>query len=455
MKRLLKSGSVLFLEEFTFRLTAFLSAMILSRGLSPEEFGLLLTGGALLGNLELFADFGLRTTGLIETAHPKETRSVEPSDIFAIRLISHLVLFTLAEIVIFFLPLEPRLKQILMIYGGALIFEGLYVEWFFRGKKKFIPSAIARAGAGIAYTFAAFFIVNRSNSAVPIAISYVIINIIVATLLLIKSPLRFIVPAKEKALQTIYKILPVGGGRLFQQLPLFLPPLIITSLVSLEGTAHFGTAYRVITISLIVDRIVLTLFLSELPKKWHENPKLTELNVQKLFRGLLLFCTTVIVIYSFLGGTLLSLIFGEQYRIAAPLLKPLGLFMMFTILNSIVSYSIIAIDDNKQFFRAAFISVVLTLPFLPILTKQFGVMGAASAMALAEGAIYTLSAIRLNKKLSLPHIETILITLSLILLFSAPTSMMPVSILLFTVVVGKIFFSLLKKEPVSVSIGNK
>ncbi len=446
MKRLLKSGSVLFLEEFTVRLTSFISTIILSRGLSVESIGLLITGGSLLANLELFADFGLRTTGLIETAHPKETRSVEPNDIFSIRLITHVVLFTFAEIILFFLPLDPLLKQILMIYAGALIFEGLYVEWFFRGKKKFIPSAIARAGAGIVYTLASLIILNNSSSAVPIALSYVIINITFATILLMKSSLHFTPPSKEKVLQTIYKILPVGGGRLFQQLPLFLPPLIISSFVSLEATAHFGIAYRIITISLIVDRIVLTLFLSELPKKWHENKATTELNVRKLFRGLLLFCALVIVLYSSLGYTLLA-IFGEQYKLASPLLKPLGLFMMFTILNSIVSYAIIAIDDNKQFFKAASISVVLTLPFLPFLTKQFGVMGAASAMALAEGAIYTLSAIRLNKKLPLPHIETVLLTISLILFFSVPSEFMAISILLFSVVVCKIIYSLLKKEP--------
>lgn len=422
MSKLVKNGSILFVEEFLIKLLGFLTTAIITRTLSPEHFGEIVTGLALLSNLMLLADCGLRTVAIIETAKPVDQRKFSPAELFSVRIITHVAVALAAVLIILPLNLPHSLKIIYMIYSSALLCEGLLTDWYFRGCRNYLPSALARTGTVAVYLAATAVIAVTYRSNISIAAAFVTISTFFSLLLFLISKLRFEIPSAELMRKVLTASLPVGVGKFLQQLPLYLPPLIITAFSSASDTALFGIAFKIIALSMIADRILNALFLSELPKRWHEDRVQTEIKVRQLFRALLTFSAIVMVIFAFWGGAMMEFLFSGPYAEATPILKALTFFYTFTLLNSIVSHSIIAIKSSNSYVKAAIRASLTTLPLIPILTYFFGGVGAAVAISLAETATFIFSEKTIRQLIRIPRGATAAFIITEILLLTAPNA---------------------------------
>lgn len=422
MSKLVKNGAILFVEEFLIKLFGFFTTIIITRILSPDQFGEIVTGLALLSNLMLLADCGLRTVAIIETAKPTDQRKFSPDELFSVRAVTHITVMALAILIILPLPLAHSLKIIYLIYSSLLLCEGLLTDWYFRGSRNYLPSAFARSGTVAVYLVAVAVIAVTYRSNIPIAGAFAIISTLFSVILFTLSRLKFNLPTISLFKKVLSSSLPVGVGKLLQQLPLYLPPLIITALSSAADTALFGVAFKLIALSMIADRILNALFLSELPKRWHEDRIQAELKVRQLFRGLLTFSAVVMVAFAFWGGALMEFLFSGPYAEATPILKALTFFYTFTLLNSIVSHSIIAIKTSDAYVKAAIRASVTTLPLIPLLIYLLGGVGAAIAISLAETATFVFSERTIRHLIKIPLGTTIAFISTEILLLTAPTT---------------------------------
>lgn len=401
MKKLLHSSSILFLEEFLIKIFNFLAIAIATRILLPDEFGAVVTGTAFLTNLSLICDLGTRTVALIETAKPEEIRRFTPSQLFSVRIIPHVAVFFFLNMALLFLPIETSLHQTLAIFSIGLIGEGIYTEWYFRGKKHYLPSALARSSASLFFMILILVMSQNLNSS-KVALAFIIPHTGFALALLLKSKIRFSLPSFNNFKHVLQVTLPVGGGKILQQVPLHIPPLLITGMVSAHQTAFYGTAFKVISLMMIFDRILNTLFLAELPKQWHDNKEGTKRRIAFLNEALLTLGALAVIVLTFLGDDILALLFGEKYRDAGQLLQIFSIFFFFTLLNSIISHSIIALKNSNLYFKVSAMAAVVTLPLLPLFILQWGAIGAAIAISLAEGSIFFFSAYAMRDTLSTP-----------------------------------------------------
>jgi O-antigen/teichoic acid export membrane protein len=309
-----------------------------------------------------------------------------------------LIVWAATSAVFLILPLPPLLKTVFLIYMGNLLFEGLYLDWYYRGIAAFKKISTARVITALLYTGSVAFLLQRESSLVGVALLFLFWNLLQAILLLVQSkPFRIRLARFSTLKEVLRHAFPVGGGTLLQHLPLLLPPLLLTYFHSAEESAEYGAAFRIIMLIKILDPVVSNLYLSSFPKIWNSNPELAIRQVNRVVLGITVLFTMIILLLSPLSSFITSLIYGEKYG-TEPLLLPLfGFFIFGTILNTIISLGIIAITDNRRYFHVSIIATLVNLPLMFILIIPFGTVGAASALVIAEWSI-TLFSYRVFKE---------------------------------------------------------
>ncbi len=388
MKRIIKNGSILFFEEIIFRALNFLATMIIVRTLSKEHFGILVTASAILNYAVVVASMGLKNIGFIATSTPKEKRTLQLEDIFSVKVTLALIVWVISSIVLFILPLPALLKTVFLIYMGNLLFEGLYLDWYYRGIAAFKKIATTRVITAFLYTGSVSILLQKESSLVGVALIFLSWNLLQALVLLFQSKLFKIRLANLATLkEVLHHALPVGGGTLLLHLPLLLPPLLLIFFHSAAHSAEYSAAFRIIMLIKIIDPVVSNLYLSSFPKMWNSSHELAIRQVNRVVLGLTTLFALIILLLSPLSSFITSLIYGEKYGSEPVLLPIFGFFILGTILNTIISLGIIAITDNRRYFHASVIATLVALPLMFLLIIPLGTVGAALALVVAEWSI--------------------------------------------------------------------
>jgi len=102
---------------------------------------------------------------------------------------------------------------------------------------------------------------------------------------------------------------------------------------------------------------------------------------------------------SLFGGTLLLLIYGDQYRSAVPLVPLFGAAAFFSFINNFIINVLLAMREEKQLLRLLFLPVSISILLGPLLIANTGPMGAASSLLLSRVALSILLVTILQKKL--------------------------------------------------------
>ncbi len=413
MKRILKDGSIIFLEEIVSRALNFIVTMVIVRALSKEHFGLIVTASAILNYAVTAASMGLKNIGFITTSTPKEKRSLSLSEIYSVKITLSIVVSLLFSLIIILLPISIFVKLIYIIYLGNVLFEGLYLDWYYRGISAFKEVAKARIICSLLYTGSITVLLQAFPSVISVAMCFLFWNLAQAIFLFFKSGLfRIKLSSAETLKKVMIQAFPVGGGTLLQQLPLLLPPLLLTAFHNASYTAEYGATLRIVTLIRLLDPVVANLYLSSLPKLWSNSPERARVRVEQVIGAVSLVLITVTLCFSPLSGFIMKLIYGDQYG-SEPVLLPLfSFFVLATILNTILSLGLIAITDNSRYFKVSLQATIVALPFMPLVVIPLGTIGAVLAVVGAE-AVITIFSYRIFKR----HIPLTLYPLIITILF--------------------------------------
>lgn len=424
MRKYLKQGLALLGEEGSARILSFLVSVYIARSFTKADYGIIIFGTALMNNLINIGDLGMLPLGFAETAKSKERRNFSPEKIFQTRVLGLSLVMILAMLVTLFSSLTPHHKIVCLLYELAIMVDALGPVWYFKGKQRFHITTAVKSITSLIYFLMAFTIIQFFHTVTVIPLVFITAYGAGALFLLKKSGFRVDLKP-EKSKQEIFKVsAKVGIGKIIQQLPALLPPILITwfagisSHYSLENTAGFGAAWRLIVAFNMADRVVRSIFLSSLPKQWEKNPRRTTEVIKRLFTIMTVIGSVIIMIITSFSDQIMTLVFENKYANNGITLALLSLFLLFSMLNSIVSFGILAIGKAQDFMKASLIPTMITLPLLCIFTYFKAENGAALGVVLVELGIFLSSLFYFKKTVPLP-ITALMLLLPVVLFMGA------------------------------------
>lgn len=407
MRKYIKQGFALLGEEGSARILSFLVSVFIARTFTKADYGIIIFGTALMNNLINLGDVGMLPLGFAETAKSEKSRLFSPEKIFQSRSISLSLMMILAIVVTLFSTLNSQYKTVTILFELAILIEVLNPVWYFKGKQQFKLTTMVKSITSLIYFLLALAAIQIYHHIEVIPIAFIIAYGAGAIYLFKRSKFKLdFTLNKEK--KKIFKVSSkVGVGKLLQQLPALLPPLLITWFAgisthySIENTAGFGAAWRLIVAFNMADRIIRSIFLSSLPKQWEKNPKRTTEVIKRLFTTMILIGAVLILGITIFSNAIMTFVFEEAYASNGITLAILSVFLIFSLLNSIVSFGILAIGEAHDFMKASLIPTLITLPILLLLTFFYAENGAALGVVIVEIGIFFSSLLFFRKTVPL------------------------------------------------------
>jgi O-antigen/teichoic acid export membrane protein len=159
----------------------------------------------------------------------------------------------------------------------------------------------------------------------------------------------------------------------------------------------YGALYRFVDLIQVLPRVILIVGFPTLAVLWKEDTgrfRETFVQLRRLLSFLGLPALLVAVLFS---GRILTLVFGEEYRVGAPALVCLLVAMLFAFHSMLLSQVLKASEHEAGLARVLVVTVLFNVGLNTVLIPARGFSGAAVAMLLTEVAYYLLLATRVHR----------------------------------------------------------
>lgn len=402
MKRIVTDSTVLLFEEIIVKAINFIALMIIARFISKDSFGILVTAGAITNYSITVASMGMQNFGVILSATSRDKRKFSIQELFSSRLIWAITVFVASSLIIILLPLPIPIRLLFLLYQTNVILDALNSDWYLRGKKRFITVAKLRIFGALLYLLLLVPLFQYQNILVVALalITSLFMQSVITFRLCDDIKLKF--TTIENAKKVLLYVTPLGLGGVVHQIPLFLIPLVLTLFWGSSETANYGAAFKIMALIRVLDPVVTNIYLSSFPGLWERDREEAQQKLSLLLWGVTMLVSVIVVVFAFGGDRIASFIFGDQYTDLSLLLSLLGIFVLFTIVNSVVSLGLVVVSTNKDYFKASSLGIATSLVVIPIFIKLWGALGAVLVLGLSELLVTLFSYRYFRRKLKLP-----------------------------------------------------
>ena len=395
MKRPIRNAAVFVLGDAGSRLIGFVITVYLARVLSPEGFGLINIGLAILGHMGIVASPGISLLETRNAAAVSDNLSERAGGVLILRVIIAAVLCTVTWAIVLSFPSIGLAGFITLLYVASLFPMALSLDWFFTGKEQIALVSGSRLLNYLVYGLVVFLTV-RSVRDVPFAAAAFLAGIWAASVfLLLVYGARFGKLGMHWNPGYWWKILkdniPVGTGMFLGQLVINLPPIVLGLVAGTAAVGRFSAASKIVFLFLLIDRLFNTLFLPVISR--HLSRQNTEAG--KLFHVVLKGTTAIMVLVG-IAGLLLApwltrVVYGHAYEDSFPLLEVLMGYVFLTVVNSVFVCTILGAGRTRSYLRVTAIGGAVLALAVVVCTVLLGEWGTTIGVVLGEAAAVGMS----------------------------------------------------------------
>ncbi len=382
------------------RLFSFLAIVHFGRVLAPQHFGYVIIGMTTLQYAALSADLGLSTVGMRETARPAAERRFFFGTIFSVRLLLAAVVCALYELILFTGFHSHPSYAVLALYGISVLPSALLVEWYYQGKKRLVPVALARIAGGSVYLALVYAFVREPANAAFVPVAFGIGTLVSALLLLADKVFRTSHNDEEPLHRTalfhgtsvlLRQSASVSTGGLFTQAVQLVPPLAAGWLLSAADAGRYGAAMKLLALALMLDRVFNILFMPAVARSWNSNREQLTATVRTALRAVIIIGFSVSTVFFIVSDSLMLRVFGAEFASAGPIFAVLSWFFALTMINSVFTFSLIGAGHDRLYLAAGVWGGTISALLIVAGTAVAGVVGTAAAVVLSEGIIVLLT----------------------------------------------------------------
>ena len=387
MKKISRNFISLFISDGVTRLIGFAATVYIARLLAVEGFGLINYGLAFVSYALLFANPGMTIIGAREVAKaPENRRFIE--EMLGLRFFLAVVVFAVLFAGTNIIPGDGVTKRIIIAYALALFPFAVLLEFVFQGREEMLYIGAGRIVQYGVYLIFLLLLMRGAADILVVPFAFVIGYMIAAGFLIAiyitkyKSfKLRFSVSKWRSILSTS---IPVGLAVIFNQVTISLPPIILGIFRNDYSVGIFSAGYKVVFMLLVIERVFYYVFFPILSRQHKQNPEKLVGSFNFLTRFLFALTVPITLGGLILAPAIVTFIYGQAFVEAARVLRILLLYFMVVPVNTVFGYGLIAIDQEKRFFKVIMITAAISAVLITVLGLRFGFGGAAVALLISE-----------------------------------------------------------------------
>ena len=422
---------------------------VLTRYLSEDDWGAYITATTLLSFFGVFVDFGLTLTLTQMISVPNADEKKIVGNVLGIRLVSGALFYSLAALVVIFLPYSDMVKAAVAAGAAAFFFLsaaasmiGLFQKHL--ALKRYVAAELAGRGFYLLFTFLCVFF---GLGLLPILGAMGLANALWFIFIFIAAkPFAVIRPQFNWPIwrEAFYRSAPIAISTVFNLIYLRGDVLILAWLKP-EDVPQYGTAYKVVDVLTAFPTMFMGLLLPQLALAWSEKNKETFKKIlQKAFNIFAIVAIPIFFGAQLAAVKLTTLIAGEKYAAAGLILKVLIVAIVCVFISTLYGHTIVALHKQKimiwGYATTAVISVIGYLIFIP----KFGMWGAAWVTCFSEFLIAFLTFFVVSKVAkTLPNLTVTIKAILAGLIMYSVLAVMPDLPILILVGLGALIYSII------------
>jgi O-antigen/teichoic acid export membrane protein len=375
----------LFASDVASRLLGFVATVYIARMLGAQGLGLLSYGMAFLTYALLFANPGLTTIGAREIAKdPGKRRIIE--DILGLRFVLTVIVFTLFTLGVYLIPGQQATKTVVLSYLVSLFPLILVLEFVFQGRQEMHYVGISRLLQYSIYVFLLLIFLKSRLDIFDVPIYFFFGYVVTALFLIIVFFIKYKSLCLRFSLNAWRKLfamaMPIGLATIFNQVALNLPVLALGILHSKVEVGFYSAGFKIVAMLLIIERVFYFVFFPVISQQYAEAffPVISQqyaeapkkLNRSFAFLTRLLFAITIpcAVCGIVLADKIIFFIYGAEFSGSILVFQMLLLYFLITPVNTIFGYGLVAIDQQRKFFKVITYTALVTGAAVALLCSE-------------------------------------------------------------------------------------
>lgn len=386
-KQLPKNFLFLFWGEGVSHFLGFVVNAYIARILGVDGFGLINYSLAFLTYLLLFNNMGLTTLGTREVARDKNNLTII-GNIVGARLLLTVILYILFSISLLIIYGNPLTKKLIVLYLITGLPNALYLEFVFQAREEMEFVSLGRIIQYASYFVLILLFLKIKEQILTVPLVYLaacsLSTIIVAFIYFRKYPGLKLCFKPINLYHTILQALPIGLATIVYQSVINFPIIYLKISNGDMEAGFFSAGFKIMLFLLLVERIIYYLFFPILSKRAKQPDEILKKSFI-LFSQLVLGITTFVgIICEIFAYKIVTLIYSSNFYQATATFRILVLYFIIAPLTTIWGYGLIALNQEKKFFKVIIITALTNLILTIIFGYIFKGIGVALAIFIAE-----------------------------------------------------------------------
>ncbi|MFH1088621.1 MAG: flippase [Patescibacteria group bacterium] len=428
--------------------TSIVVVAYLTRYLGVAGYGDYATIFAYLGIFGVVVDLGLFVIGVREIAKYPDKEAVILNNMLGLKIVFGLVVFMLAYGITLGLPYSHIIRQGILLGAVSQFFISLnqIPLGSFQANLIMYKATISDVIGRFLMLGLVWWFVSHSGTVLDMVLTVVVANIVVFAINIMFVGVKYwLKPAfdfKEWG-KIIQKALPMGIIMVLGVIYFRIDTLMLAGIKGSEAVGIYSAPYKILEVLLVVPSIFMSSVLPVMTSAINRSIVDAQIIFQKAFDFLSIVALPLVAGTIIASSQIMLLIAGGEFVASGPLLKILVLALGGSFLNSVMIYTMIAADQQKQLLLPYLGATTFNIVANMIVIPHYSYWGAALVTVITEVWVLLASGYLVLKKLKF-KIKWRVFGLALLssIIMSAGLYLIRGESLIWLVVVGGVIYSL-------------
>lgn len=382
------------------------SVILMTRFLGTSGYGDYNTVIALLSFFSIAADLGLYLLFTREISRFPERQSEIAGNIFTLRLVSAIVVVSLAPLVALFLPYSAIVKTAIMLGVLAFVFSSLtqVLAGVFQREFKTHFTVIGEIASRAVFLGAAiwlFFYLKEESLILLIAALIVsnLVNFVIVFLSsrkFLKIRLRF---DKDYWKYAIKESFPIAASIVLGLIYFKIDIIMLSIMKTSSDVGIYGVAYKILEILIVFPAMFLGVMFPLFSRTFREEIGKFRFLFQRSLNLMIISSVPVAIGGYLLAKPLIILISGQPFEASAEVLKILIIATGVIFIGNLFGHLIVVVGAQKRMVKVYLIGALTNIVLNILLIPKFSYMGAAIATLVTELTVVGLAVLILKRSI--------------------------------------------------------
>lgn len=404
-RKILRNFSVLFGGNVVGQVLFFIAVVYLARVLGPAAYGVWSFAQTWQLYLLRAGEFGLEVVAIRSTSRQPDRTRQWITNVVTLRACMAVVLVAATALVATLDLIPSEARTLVLIFSLAAFPAAFTVEWVYEARQEVALVSAARIVRGVLFLAGiAVFVqgIQDVNLSAWFYVGSILLPTVLVFLLVVNTyGFRFSTFRLQEAREAIRQAVPIGLATLLSNYSLFMGTMTVGYLQSQTELGLFSAAHRIVVMPwAYVVASFHRVLLPSLSKKFHESRDQFTDFVERFFHLAVLVAATIGVVGTLAGPQLIDIVYSDAYGGAKAVFAILLWSSVVGGIRFILEIALIASDRHRSFLNGTLFLAASYSVLVPLLTKNFGIVGAAWGAMVAEVMYVTYLMI------VFPHIKT-------------------------------------------------